>query len=64
MMDPTFTKMRHTQVRSSAGYCVSRHPKEVFFNDGELVELHEQRPKPWSFAVYRGLYYPVAWGIL
>ena len=23
----------------------------------------EQRPKPWLFVVYMGLYYPVMWGL-
>ena len=42
MMEPTITKTSHTEVRSSAGYCVSRSPKEAFLNDGSWLQLHEQ----------------------
>ena len=55
MMEPTFTKTSHIEVRSSAGYCVSRSPKEAFFNDGSWLQLHEQWLKPWSLLYTQGI---------
>ncbi len=39
---------------------MSKAPKKT---NGCHVWKNEQWPKPWLLAVYRGLYYPVIWGL-